>query len=104
MKNETTPEGTAVHKHDSLAFVATDPLPRDQEQSDRLHEPGLMISSIDPITGRDIGDVAAHPYIVDGNLVIYFESEETRQAYIDTPIDHPVPLPDNPVDDWVAEG
>jgi len=104
MKSEKTPAGTAVHDFNSLAFVATDPMLRDQGQSDRLHEPGLMISSIDPITGRDIGDVAAHPYIVDGNLVIYFESEETRQAYIDTPIDHPVPLPDNPVDDWVAEG
>jgi hypothetical protein len=41
---------------------------------------------------------------VDGNIVMYFESEETRQAYLDTPVDHPVPLPDNPVDDWVAEG
>jgi len=104
MKTENLMAGTTIHDYDSLAFVATDPMPRDQEQSTRLHEPGLMISSIDPITGRDLGDVEAHPYIVDGDLVIYFESEQTRQAYIDTPMDHHVRLPDNPLEDWVAEG
>jgi len=104
MKIENPMAGTTIHDYDSLAFVATDPMPRDREQSSRLHEPGLMISSIDPISGCDIWDVEAHPYIVDGNLVIYFESEQTRQAYIDTPMDHPVPLPDNLVEDWVAEG
>jgi len=95
---------TTIHDYDSLAYVATDPMPRDRDQSGRLHEPGLMISSIDPVSGRDIGDVEAHPFIVDGSLVIYFESETTKQAYIDTPTDHPVPLPDNPDEDWVAEG
>jgi hypothetical protein len=104
MKSENLMAGTTIHNYDSLAFVATDPLPRDQGQSTRLHEPGMMISSIDPITGRDLGDVEAHPYIVDGDLVIYFESEQTRQAYIDTPMDHHVRLPDNPLEDWVAEG
>ncbi len=97
-------ENTTVHNFDSLAYVATDAMPRDQEQTHRLHEPELMISTIDPITGRDIGDLEGRPYIVDGNLVIYFESDETRQEYLDTPIDHPVPLPDNPTEDWVAEG
>jgi len=95
---------TTVHNFDSLAYVATEPLPRDQRQSRRLHEPELMISTIDPITGRDIEDLHGRPYIVDGNLVMYFESVETRQAYLDTPMDHPLPLPDNPVEDWVAEG
>jgi len=93
-----------VHLFESLDYVATDPLPRDSAQSQRLHQPEEMISSIDPITGRDIEDLEGLPYLVDGNLVIYFESEQTRQAYLDTPIDHPLPLPDNPVDDWVAEG
>ena len=89
---------------DSLNYVATDPMPRDQTQSRRLHEPTQMITTIDPISGCDIEDPAGHPYIVDGNIVMYFETEETRQAYIDTPIDHPVRLPDNPTDEWVAEG
>ena len=95
---------TTIHKFDSLNYVTADVDVRDQEQSHRLHEPTQMISTIDPITGDDIGDLSGHPYLVDGNMVMYFESEETRQAYIDTPIDHPVPLPDNPYEDWVAEG
>lgn len=95
---------TTVRDYDSLNYVATDPMPRDQTQSRRVHEPEQMISSIDPISGCDIEDLAGRPYLVDGNIVMYFESEETRQAYLDTPIDHPLRLADNPVDEWVAEG
>jgi len=97
-------QNTTVHDFQSLGYVATDPLPRDRSQSRRLHEPGYMISTIDPITGRDIEDLEGRPHIVDGNLVMYFETPETRQAYLDTPIDHPVPLPDNPFEEGVAEG
>lgn len=97
-------QDSTIHRFDCLNYVGTDADTRDQTQSQRLHEPSLMISTIDPISGNDIMDVAAHPYIVDGNLVMYFESMQTRQAYIDTPVDHPVPLPDNPYEDWVAEG
>ena len=95
---------TAVHDFNSLAFVGTDFMQRDKEQSHLLHQPEQMISSVDPMTGREIEDLEGHPFIVDGNLVIYFESEKTRQEYMDMPIDHPVPLPDNPYEDWVAEG
>ena len=95
---------TTVHSFDALDYVGTDPLARDQAQSGRLHEPNLMITSIDPITGNDIERFEGSPFIVDGNMTIYFESEETRQAYMDLPMDHPVPLPDNPDEDWVAEG
>ncbi len=94
---------STVHYY-SLNYVAMDPMPRDQAQSSRLHEPEHLITSIDPITGRDIDDLAGRPYIVDGNMVIYFESEETRQAYLDTPMDHPLRLPDNPTEEGVAEG
>jgi hypothetical protein len=104
MKSSVEMENATVRVYDSLNYVAMDPLPRDQEQSRRLHEPKEMITTIDPITGRDIEDLAGKPYIVDGNVVMYFESEETRQAYLDTPTDHPVRLPDNPEDEWVAEG
>lgn len=104
MSASTQTGNTTVHDYNSLAYVATDPMPRDQEQSRRLHQPERMISTIDPITGRDIEDLAGRPFIVDGNLVMYFETEQTRQDYLDTPIDHPVPLPDNPLEDWVAEG
>ena len=63
-----------------------------------------MLSSIDPITGRDIDDLSGHPYLINGNMTMYFESDETRQAYIDTPKDHPVHLPDNPTEEGYAEG
>lgn len=91
-------------RFDAANWVASSPLPRDQEQSHRLHEPESIVTNIDPITGRDIMHLKNHPYIIDGNVTIYFESEETRQAYLDTPIDHPLRLPDNPFEDWVAEG
>jgi hypothetical protein len=88
--NPTTGAGNLpVTSIGAINWAATDPLPRDREQSHRLHEPDHMNNSIDPITGRDIKNLASHPHIEDGNLTIYFESEETRKAYLNTPIDHP---------------
>ena len=72
-----------------LNWVATTPLPRDQEQSHRLHEPSFLIGTIDPVNGHDIGDVQGHPSLADGNLTIYFESEETRETFLETPVNHP---------------
>ena len=87
---------TGTRGFENINWVASEILPRDREQSHRLHEPDHLMNSIDPITNRDIENVAAHPSIVDGNLTIYFESEATRRAYEDTPIDHPYErLPDN---------
>jgi hypothetical protein len=74
---------------DAINWVATEPLPRDREQSRRLHEPEHMNNSIDPITGRDIVNLAGHPHIEDGNLTVYFESDDTLRVYQDTPVDHP---------------
>lgn len=101
---DTMHQGFTVNNANVINYVGTDPLPRDQTQSLRLHEPTQMLSSIDPITGRDIDDLSGHPYIVDGNMTMYFESKETRQAYIDTPKDHPLPLADNPTGEGYAEG
>jgi len=96
MNISTPTQHPPVQGIENLNWVASDPLPRDREQSHRLHEPEHLINTIDPITSRDIEDVSGHPYIVDGNLTIYFESEKTRQAYKETPIDHPYArLPDN---------
>lgn len=89
-------------KFESLNWVATDPMPRDQAQSHRLHEPEHRINTIDPMTGNDIGDVTNHPSLEDGNLTVYFETEATRNAYIDLPIDHPnarLPFPASDDDD-----
>jgi len=89
---------------DTLNWTATDALPRDQEQSHRLHEPEQMISTTDPMTGVEIENLEGHPYLVDGNMVIYFESEETRKAFQDMPTDHPFKLQDNPYEEGEAEG
>ena len=104
MSTSMSMESTTVHQCDSLNYVATDAMPRDRTQSSRLHEPTQMITTIDPISGRDIEDLAGKPYIVDGNIVMYFESAQTRQVYLDTPMYHPLRLADNPTEEWVAEG
>jgi YHS domain-containing protein len=92
----THAQGIPVKGFENPNWVASDTLPRDREQSHRLHEPDHLINTIDPITSRDIENVQSHPSLVDGNLTIYFESEKTRQAFLETPIDHPYAhLPDN---------
>lgn len=101
---DTANQGHIVHDFNALNFVGTDPLARDQTQSKRLHEPEQILSSIDPITGRDIEDLAGHPYIVNGNVTMYFESEATRQEYLGMPTDHPFHLVDNPTDGGYDEG
>ncbi len=97
-------EGRIVRDFNVANYVGTDPLPRDQAQSTRLHEPEQMLTNIDPITGRDIENLERRPYVVDGNVTMYFESEETRQAYLDMPIDHPFHLVDNPTGEGYDEG
>jgi hypothetical protein len=86
--NTSTQHASAIRFED-LNWVATTPLARDKEQSHRLHEPDHLISTIDPITGNDIGDVRGHPSLVDGNLTIYFESEGSKTEYEHTPVNHP---------------
>lgn len=76
-------------KFEYLNWVGTDPLPRDQTQSRRLHEPEHLINTIDPMTGHDIEDVTSHPSLEDGNLTIYFETEASRKAYQGMPLNHP---------------
>ena len=93
-----------VNRYTAINYVATDHLTRDCQQSTRLHEPEYLITNIDPITGRDVPDYRTHPLWVDGNVTSYFESEETRQAYLDMPTDHPFRLVDNPDGEGEAEG
>jgi hypothetical protein len=35
---------------------------------------------------NDVEDVETAPYVIDGDLKIYFESEENRNEYLDIPI------------------
>ena len=104
MSSPASTENASVHRYDTPNYTATDPEDRDRTQSRRLHEPTWMISTIDPITGRDIEGLEGRPYVEDGNIKMYFESEQTRQEYLDMPLDHPVHLPDNPYEDGEAEG
>jgi hypothetical protein len=48
-----------------------------------------MINTIDPVTGHDISDVRSHPHLQNGKLTIDFESEQTRDEFLNTPLDHP---------------
>lgn len=101
---DTANQGFTVHNSSVANYIATDPLQRDQTQSGRLHEPAQILSSVDPITGREIEDLTGHPYLVDGNVTIYFESEETRRQFMEMPTDHPFHLVDNPTDEGYDEG
>jgi hypothetical protein len=44
----------------------------------------------DPITLNDVSDLAHAPYIIEGSgsgaMMIYFESEATKQEYLDTEV------------------
>jgi hypothetical protein len=104
MNTSTSVSAAPTPGFDAANWVAADALPRDQTQSRRLHEPFLMLATTDPMTGRDIEELPGHPYHVDGNLVIYFETEDTRRAYLDMPLDHPFRLIDNPTGEGEAEG
>jgi hypothetical protein len=47
----------------------------------------------------EIDDLTGHPCLVDGNATMYFETEATRQEFMDMPIHHPFHLVDNPTDE-----
>ncbi|MCW8964095.1 MAG: hypothetical protein OQL16_09875 [Gammaproteobacteria bacterium] len=80
----------------------SDILERDKTQSHRLHEPEYRMNTIDPMSGRDIENVTTHPSMKDGNLTMYFESEDTKRAFLKMPIDQPnrkLPFPATDNDD-----
>ena len=53
----------------------------------------MIVTTIDPVTGRRVQDLKHHPFIVEGGgaakTKIYFESEATRQAYLEAQPDDP---------------
>lgn len=53
----------------------------------------MRICTTDPISGRDITDVARAPFVVEGTgdsaLKIYFESEANRSEYLGVELEHP---------------
>ncbi len=43
----------------------------------------MRICTLDPITLNDVTDVANAPFVMDGDLKIYFESEANKQEYLE---------------------
>lgn len=56
---------------------------RDETSGDQSD---YMFTNIDPITGNDIEDITGHPFVQDGNVTIYFESEATKKAFTEMPL------------------
>ncbi|MCP4433129.1 MAG: hypothetical protein GY806_19315 [Gammaproteobacteria bacterium] len=50
------------------------------------------IETTDPITGKSLDHLMDMPYVIenldDDNLVIYFESEQNRDKYLEDPTEH----------------
>lgn len=47
----------------------------------------MIVTTTDPITGKEVRDPENHPFLIEGEgeyaLKIYFESEATKRAYLD---------------------
>ncbi len=50
------------------------------------------IETTDPITGKSLDQLMDMPYVIEGNdedsLIIYFESEQNRDLYLENPAGH----------------
>ena len=53
----------------------------------------MIITTTDPITGEDLVNPETKPFVLEGKghlaVKIYFESEESRRAYLDIEVEHP---------------
>lgn len=53
----------------------------------------MRIETTDPITGKDVKDLEKHPFVIEGSgegaIKIYFESEESKKAYLEIETEHP---------------
>ena len=86
-----TRKGASLYTSSAQLRHASNIMERDKEQSHRLHEPTNINSHTDPVTGKDVVDRVGCPFIIDGILTAYFESNETRHIYLTSPFNHPVP-------------
>lgn len=50
----------------------------------------MITTTLDPISLNDVTDIENAPYVIEGEgqnaLKIYFESEENKREYLDTPV------------------
>ncbi len=49
----------------------------------------MIVETTDPITGNDVTDLENAPYVVDGDLKIYFESEESKAEFLAIEVENP---------------
>lgn len=82
----TPPTSTNLQHFD---WRATEALQRDKEQSHLLHEPKFRIMTTDPMTGNYVKNHIDHCSLMDGNLSIYFETEESCKQYQNIELNHP---------------
>ena len=54
-----------------------------------LSEPRFRIMKTDPISGHDVDNYLGHCSLIDGNLTIYFNTEEHRKTFKAMPFNHP---------------
>ena len=83
----TSPPTNPLTSNISLARNGN--LQRDKEQSLALHKPGFRIMKTDPISGHDVGNYLDHCSLIDGNLTIYFDTQENCKTFKAMPFDHP---------------
>jgi hypothetical protein len=65
-------------------------------------------TTTDPITLRDVNNPEQHPCLYEGDgengVEIYFESEATKQIYLEMELEDYKVVAGNDTDDYVAEG
>ncbi len=49
----------------------------------------MIVETTDPITGNDVTDLDSAPYVVDGDLKIYFESEASKAEFLGIEVENP---------------
>jgi hypothetical protein len=68
----------------------------------------IIRTTTDPITLQDVSNPEQHPCLYEGDgdngLEIYFESEATKQMYLDMELEDIKVLAGNDSEDYVAEG
>ena len=68
----------------------------------------IIRTTTDPITLHDVPNPEQHPCVFEGDgdngIEIYFESEQSRQTYLEMKVEDRKVLQGNDTDDYVAEG
>ena len=64
----------------------------------------MRVETTDPITGNDVKNLDHAPYIIDGDLKVYFETEQSKQAFMDIEVEHPGADFEHNLDNPVAMG